>query len=164
MAEYRFLTSWLLDRPREAVWDAIYDVEDWPRWWRGLESAEPTGGDKGRGVGTTFRLVWRARVPYRLRMDIEVTALARPELMEGTVTGDLRGTGTWRLGERDGRTEVAYEWDVETTRRWMNLLEPLARPAFAWNHDWVMARGGEGLARRLGGRLLDQPAPSVTSS
>jgi hypothetical protein len=25
---------------------------------------------------------------------------------------------------------------------------------FAWNHDWVMARGGEGIAKLLGCRLL----------
>ena len=33
-------------------------------------------------------------------------------------------------------------------------LAPLARPAFEWNHDWVMARGGEGIAQLLGCRLL----------
>jgi hypothetical protein len=36
----------------------------------------------------------------------------------------------------------------------MNRLAPLARPVFGWNHDVVMRWGGEGLARRLGGRLL----------
>jgi hypothetical protein len=36
----------------------------------------------------------------------------------------------------------------------MNALAPLARPAFAWNHDYVMRGGGEGLAHRLGCRLL----------
>jgi hypothetical protein len=29
MAAYRFLTTWLLDAPRGAVWDAIYDAERW---------------------------------------------------------------------------------------------------------------------------------------
>jgi hypothetical protein len=43
---------------------------------------------------------------------------------------------------------------VATTRRWMSLLAPVARPVFEWNHDWVMARGGEGIARLLGSRLL----------
>ena len=51
-------------------------------------------------------------------------------------------------------TAVLYEWEVSTTRAWMNLLSPLMRPAFEWNHDWVMARGGEGLARLLGCKLL----------
>ncbi len=156
MADYRFLTTWLLESPREPVWDAIHDVEAWPAWWHGLEAAEPVGEDgRERGIGTEFTLTWRARIPYRLRMDVEVTRLERPELMEGKVTGDLRGTGTWRLVETAaGSTQVSYEWDVATTRRWMNLLAPFARPAFTWNHDWVMARGGEGLARRLGCRLL----------
>jgi hypothetical protein len=36
----------------------------------------------------------------------------------------------------------------------MNILGPLARPAFVWNHNLVMGRGGEGLARQLGVRLL----------
>ena len=33
-------------------------------------------------------------------------------------------------------------------------LAPLARPLFAWNHDYVMRNGGRGLARLLDARLL----------
>ena len=51
-------------------------------------------------------------------------------------------------------TAVLYEWNVATSRAWMNLLAPVARPVFEWNHDWVMARGGEGIANLLGCRLL----------
>ena len=36
----------------------------------------------------------------------------------------------------------------------MNLLAPLARPIFAWNHDFVMRNGADGLSRLLGARLL----------
>jgi hypothetical protein len=36
----------------------------------------------------------------------------------------------------------------------MNLLGPLARPAFSWNHDLVMRQGGHGLATELGATLL----------
>ena len=39
-------------------------------------------------------------------------------------------------------TAVVYEWNVSTTKPWMNLLAPIARPLFAWNHDWVMRNGG----------------------
>jgi hypothetical protein len=38
----------------------------------------------------------------------------------------------------------------------MNALAPFARPVFEWNHNAIMRRGGEGLARRLGTRLLAQ--------
>jgi hypothetical protein len=51
-------------------------------------------------------------------------------------------------------TAVLYEWNVATSKAWMNLIAPIARPAFEWNHDWVMARGGEGIADLLGCRLL----------
>jgi len=36
MAAYRFLTTWLLAAPREAVWDTIYFAKHWPEWWRGV--------------------------------------------------------------------------------------------------------------------------------
>jgi len=49
---------------------------------------------------------------------------------------------------------VIYDWRVRTTKRWMNLASPIARPIFKWNHDRVMRWGGEGLARHLGCRLL----------
>jgi hypothetical protein len=56
--------------------------------------------------------------------------------------------------EEDGVTAVVYDWNVRTTAPWMNLLAPIARPFFRWNHDVVMGWGGEGLARLLGARRV----------
>lgn len=154
MAEYRFLTTWLLDSPRERVWEAIYAQERWPEWWRGVEVAEELRAGDGDRVGAVSRMVWRSLLPYRVRFEVTTTRVERPHLMEGRATGELDGTGRWRLYEDDGVTAVLYEWNVATTRAWMNLLAPVARPVFAWNHDWVMARGGEGIAALLGCRLL----------
>jgi hypothetical protein len=36
----------------------------------------------------------------------------------------------------------------------MNLLAPVARPAFQSNHDFVMRNGGKGLSELLGARLI----------
>jgi hypothetical protein len=36
----------------------------------------------------------------------------------------------------------------------MNLLAPVARPLFKWNHDQIMRQGAEGMARLLNARLL----------
>lgn len=155
MADYSFLTTWLLDSPREPVWEAIYDQESWPRWWRGVESAdEVQPGIEGDGVGSVSRLVWKSLLPYRVEFEVTTTRVERPHLLEADAVGELTGVGRWRLYEHGGATAVLYEWNVATTKAWMNLLAPLARPAFAWNHDWVMARGGEGIARLLGCRLL----------
>jgi hypothetical protein len=45
-------------------------------------------------------------------------------------------------------------WLVGTPQRWMNLLAPIARPAFNRNHDVLMTDFGKGLARASGGELL----------
>ena len=71
----------------------------------------------------------------------------------GHADGELTGVGRWRLFEGPA-TAVIHEWNVRTTRAWMNALAPVARPLFAWNHDAVMRQGAEGLARLLDCRLL----------
>ena len=154
MASYRFLTAWLLDAPREAVWEAIYAQERWPEWWRGVDTAEELRSGDGDRIGAVSRMVWRSLLPYRVEFEVTTTRVERPHLIEGEAVGGLQGVGRWRLFERDGVTAVLYEWNVSTTKAWMNVLAPVARPVFEWNHDWVMARGGEGLARLLGCRLL----------
>ena len=154
MADYRFLTTWLLEAPRERTWDAIEDVGRWPEWWRGVVSVdelEPGGADK---VGSRYEIEWRSRLPYPVRFEFTVDRVERPGLMEGRARGELDGLGRWRLFEDGPLTAVLYEWNVATTKRWMNLLAPVARPVFAYNHDVVMGWGGEGLARLLGTRLL----------
>jgi hypothetical protein len=151
---YRFLTTWLLETSPERAWEAIEDVRAWPGWWRGVERVEVLDPGDDRSIGSRHRVTWRSRVPYPLTFDFEVARVDRPRLMEGRAAGDLEGAGSWRLFEHDGVTAVVYDWDVATTRRWMNLVGPVARPVFSWNHDVVMRWGGEGVARRLGVRLL----------
>ncbi|HSK50170.1 MAG TPA: SRPBCC family protein [Solirubrobacterales bacterium] len=155
MAEYAFLTTWLLDSPRQPVWEAIYDQESWPRWWRGVEEVTKLrDGDGGADVGSVAAMTWKSLLPYRVRFETTTTQVERHHLLEGRAVGELEGIGRWRFYEQDGITAVLYEWNVATTKPWMNRLAPLLRPAFEWNHDWVMARGGEGLAGLLGCRLL----------
>jgi hypothetical protein len=101
-----------------------------------------------------YRIAWRSRVPYVLEFDFTVLEVDEPRSMSGEASGELTGDGHWRLFEQNGVTAVTYEWNVRTTKAWMNLLAPVAKPVFAYNHDVVMRWGGEGLARRLGCNLL----------
>jgi Polyketide cyclase / dehydrase and lipid transport len=146
----------LVDAPRERAWEVIEDTVGWPEWWRGVvrvEELEP--GDANR-VGSRYLIEWRSRLPYPLEFEFAVDRVERPQVMAGRAIGELSGTGRWRLFEDGGVTAVLYEWNVRTTKPWMNMLGPVARPVFAWNHDVVMGWGGEGLARRLGARLVAQ--------
>jgi hypothetical protein len=153
-ARYRFLTTWVLDAPRRDVWAELEAVERWPAWWRGVEVVEKLAPGDERGVGAVYGHRWRSRLPYTVAFEMRTTRVEPPFALEGVARGELEGVGRWRLYEEDGATAVTYEWDVRTTRPWMNAIAPVARPAFRWSHDDVMRRGGECLARRLGVRLL----------
>ena len=153
MARYSFLTTWILDAPRDEVWEAIYEIERWPEWWRGVRSVEQLEPGADGGIGALYRHEWRSVIPYPVRFETRITRIERPTLIEAAADGELAGTGRWRFhGERE--TTVTYEWDVRTTKAWMNLVAPLAAPVFRWNHNVVMHQGGEGLAALLGARLL----------
>jgi uncharacterized protein YndB with AHSA1/START domain len=153
MAEYTFLTTWCVDAPIDEVWEAIFDSARWPEWWKGVEKVVELEPGEADGVGSVSRYTWKSRLPYKLEFDMKTTRVERPHLLEGVAVGDLDGSGRWRLFDGRG-TAVTYEWSVKTTEPWMNALAPIARPVFAWNHDVVMRQGGEGLAQRLGSRLL----------
>ena len=112
-----------------------------------------TPGDAD-GVGALRRYTWSSKLPYRLTFDMRVTRVERPSSLEGAAEGDLRGTGRWHLAPEGETTHVRYDWTVDTTKPWMNLLGPLLQLAFRWNHNQVMAEGGRGLARYLSVSLL----------
>ena len=154
MAAYRFLTTWLLEAPREEVWDVLEDALRWPEWWRGVVGVEQRGGVPAGQVGSRYAIEWRSRIPYPVRFEFEVDTVDRPALMDGRARGELEGSGCWRLFQEGDVTAVTYDWEVGTTKRWMNAVAPVARPVFRYNHDVVMRQGGEGLARRLGARLI----------
>jgi uncharacterized protein YndB with AHSA1/START domain len=135
------------------VWEVVSDCEGWGRWWRGVERSKVIARGDEDGVGVRIHSRWRGAVPYVVRFESETVRVERPHVIEVRARGELVGRGVWRLYEGDG-TCVTYDWHVETTATWMNALAPLARPLFEWNHDTLMRRGAEGLARELGCELL----------
>jgi hypothetical protein len=75
--------------------------------------------------------------------------------IEGIAFGDLDGKGIWTFEGQNGTTTVQYYWTVQTTKPWMNLLAPIAKPVFEWNHNVIMDWGKQGLAKRLNCELLN---------
>jgi carbon monoxide dehydrogenase subunit G len=56
VARYRFLTTWLVDAPIEAAWEAIHGIERWPDWWPGVRRVT-------RVRENVYDHAWRSRVP-----------------------------------------------------------------------------------------------------
>src|SRR5262245_55909437 len=149
MADYSFLSIWQVDAPIERVWEVIHDSPRYPQWWKYVASVEQLSPGDSHGIGAIQRYRWTTALPYSLVFESRVTRSEPPHLLEATAVGELDGLGRWELEAEGVGTAVRYTWNVRTTKPWMNLLAPLARPAFAWNHDVIMREGGEGLARWL---------------
>ncbi len=154
MPEYVFESVWRIAAPIEAVWEAIYHSERWPTWWKDVERVDELVHGDDNGVGNVRRYLWKTRLPYKLAFEMRVTRVQRPVALDGVATGELNGVGLWRLQADGDVTVVRYTWQVRTTKWWMNILAPLARPIFAWNHQAVLRAGAEGLARLLGAPLI----------
>jgi len=149
MADYAFTTIWQIAAPVAPIWTAITAVERWPQWWRGVEAVIRLRDGDRRGVGAIHRYTWKSKLPYRLSFTMETTHVEPLQRIEGHARGELQGTGRWTFSETAQGTTVRYDWHVSTTKAWMNLVAPLARPFFVWNHDVVMAWGHDGLIRLL---------------
>lgn len=152
MTRYSFVTLWRLESPLEKVWEHIYRSERWPNWWKGVERVREIRPATGpHSVGTLQRFTWKSALPYRLTFDMTVTRVELFFRIESTAAGELEGTGLWTFSREGPATLVRYDWNVRTTRPWMNALTPIARPLFRWNHDVVMGWGFQGLKKLLEG-------------
>ena len=163
MAEFSLVTVWEIAAPLQHVWDAIYRVDDWPKWWPYVEQVATLEAGDGEGVGAVRRLTWRTRLPYRIRFDTRATVVEPPFALDAVAFGDLDGGGRWRLSRQGSKTIVRYVWDVRIARPWMHCVAALARPVFEWNHRGVMRAGGEGLARYLASPATDPLAQAGQS-
>jgi uncharacterized protein YndB with AHSA1/START domain len=154
MALYHFTTEMRFGATPERVWQVLEDATSWPAWWRWLRRAEvlaPGGGDR---VGRRYRFEFRTALGYTLVFESEVVRSVPPFLWESRATGELAGRGVWEVAAVDGGSMVHYTWIVATAKRWMNVVAPVARPAFNWNHHVIMRDFARGLAGRLDAPLV----------
>lgn len=154
MVLYHFVTDIRVAASPDEAWDVLVDPTTWPGWWRRLRRVEVTAPGRPDGVGMRYRVTVRAALPYTLSFESETTRIRRPSYWEARVLGELQGTGLYEVFPVDGGSGVRHTWIVATTRPWMNLLAPVARPVFAWNHAVLMRDFATGFAGRLGVRLL----------
>jgi uncharacterized protein YndB with AHSA1/START domain/quercetin dioxygenase-like cupin family protein len=141
--EYLFVDEWDVAAPPQAVFEALADARTYPRWWTPVYIDVDADGPPR--LGKLSRQHFKGRLPYHLHTESTITRLEPPRVVEGDVTGDLRGRGTWTLTPTATGTHVRFDWRVFADRRLLRVLTPVLRPAFRWNHNWAIARAMEGL-------------------
>jgi hypothetical protein len=148
--EYAFLTFWKVKATAEEVYEILNDVEGYLRWWPevylAVELIAPGGRD---GLGDTYRLLTRGKLPYRLRWNSRVSERHRPNGFSIEASGDFVGRGIWWFHERSDHLEIVFDWRLRAEKPLLKHLSFLLKRLFRWNHRWAMARGEDGLRREI---------------
>ena len=152
--KYLFTTHWQIEAPIKLVWDAIYNSMEWPNWWKGVQSVEELIKGDVNGLNGSRRYIWKSVLPYSLVFNMRLIEKEEPRRLKGIAFGELEGMGEWHLSEQNGITDVIYNWDVVTTKKWMNSLAFILKPIFKLNHNVVMHWGALGLAKKLSAKLI----------
>lgn len=153
---YHFITTIELTSSIDEVWETLARSESWIDWWRWLKEVEVLNEGDSEGVGRRVRHTVSSPLRYRLTYVGFVTRVAERELSRFEAEGDLEGRGQFRIeATEEGTTLITFDWLVETPKEWMNLVAPLARPVFVWNHHRLMQDFAADLADATGGQLVD---------
>ena len=154
MKQYSFITKWAIEAPLEQVWQAIYESEQWPQWWKGVISVKEIEKGDDQGIGSIRIYTLSSAMKYQLSFSLLLTERKDHQLLKGTAHGQLSGTGAWYFKEKNSISYVECHWHVATNVRWMNLFSFLLAPVFKYNHALAMKWGAKSLSKKLGARLL----------
>jgi hypothetical protein len=88
-------------------------------------------------------------VPYRMRIEVELTRIEPERAIEALVRGDLVGEASLEMRDHDGGSIVEVAWTVEMMQRPMRLADRFTHPLLQWGHDRVVELTVAGFRRRL---------------
>jgi hypothetical protein len=154
MANYLFETISEIAAPVDKVWAEVGPFGRWETWWPGLVLVTQLEAGDEEGRGALNQLSFKSLLPYTLSFRARITKVDPLRRMEVEAEGELEGVAVYELEDLGHTTRMTLTWRVTTTKAWMNMVAPVARPFFEWNHDVLMKAGARGLARKLGTQLV----------
>lgn len=133
--------------PPEELWSAIERLDQFERWWGWLGHLQVDG--TGLQEGSVLRGIVSPPVPYRMRINVELTRSVRAELIDAVVSGDLAGEAHLRLRPDGEGTVAVVAWSLEMLQRPMRLAARVAYPLLRWGHDRVVEATVSSFRRQL---------------
>lgn len=135
------------DAPSD-LWDAIAEVHHFEEWWSWLEEFGLQGDTLQKG--SVLRGVVAPPLPYRMRIEVELTECLRPRRMDALIRGDLEGEASLDIQPAGTGSNVEVAWTVEMMQGPMRLADRMAHPLLQWGHDRVVEITVAGFRKRLG--------------
>jgi Polyketide cyclase / dehydrase and lipid transport len=133
--------------PPAVMWETIQEVDQFEGWWPWLEEFRLDGGSLR--TGAVLSGVVAPPLPYRMRIDVELTRCEPLRTIDALIHGDLEGVATLEARHRGAGTEVEVAWTVEMMQAPMRLADRVAHPLLQWGHDRVVELTIAGFRQRL---------------
>ncbi len=133
--------------PPDAVWQGMESTDEFEGWWSWLR--EFTHDGDRLVVGSVLHGVVEPPLPYRLRIDVEVTRAEPPTHIEADVRGDLVGPARIHIAPTSDGSAVDVAWRLEMKQSPMRLAARFGRPLLQWGHDRVVEMTVTGFRRRV---------------
>jgi uncharacterized protein YndB with AHSA1/START domain len=152
LTAYTFDETWHIDAPVDEVWPVITDVLGYPAWWPQFVRVKRLDATSGPGARVRVRV--KSALPYWMHFTLELAHEEPLRLSETRCSGDLNGFMRWTLTPEESGTRLHFREEVRTGKQLLNVLAPLLKPAFAWNHRIMMRQGERGLSRLLRERRM----------
>jgi hypothetical protein len=145
LTHYVFQSIWHVQAARPDVMAVLDDLQSYPAWWPEMREVRPLGPRR-------FEVVARSFLPYELRFVSEADALdLTAGIIEARLSGDMEGTVKWTVTQEGDGCRLVYDQEVTTHKRLLDVLAPVARPGFRFNHGLMMRHGEAGLRTFLAG-------------
>jgi uncharacterized protein YndB with AHSA1/START domain len=133
----------------ERIWDALEDMDQFALWWPWLEDFRLEGNTLV--TGAVLSGVVAPPLPYRMRVQIELTRCEKPDVIEALVHHDLEGEASIALRSLGIGSRVEVAWTLEMMQRPMRLADRMAHPILKRGHDRVVETTVAEFRRRLSG-------------
>jgi Polyketide cyclase / dehydrase and lipid transport len=145
LTHYVFQSIWSVEAPFDDLCSVLADVESYPAWWPEIHRVQALGDGR-------FEMVARSLLPYELCfVSEERPEKSGPGVIDAALSGDLEGFARWTVTEVSGGCRLVYDQEVDTHKKLLDALAPVARPAFRVNHTLMMRHGQAGLRTYMAG-------------
>ena len=134
---YRFAVS------PDALWSAIAETDDYPRWWSWLTHFDADG----LIAGDVWRCAVRPPLPYTLRFAIHLDEVVPTSLVTARISGDIAGSARLDIEPNHDGSDVRLRSSLSPSSAAFGMLALFARPIVRRGHDWVLDTGARQFVR-----------------